>query len=1734
MKERSKKFKLVMFLAFFAMIFTGVMIYAQNENGKINLSKTATKIYEKVSNDNLEYGRFAKVDLDITANPYSESTSVNGKLDIVIVFDGSGSMQDAQRLINAQAAARDFANTLMDDTGNVQIGFVEYGSDLKDSLAITDDKDEVLEFINTKLDADGGTNLQAGIAKANDLLATGGRSDAKKIVIILTDGVPTFFNYDGDRYGRGNSDNSVCVEYTGKGINKRCTKYMKPSEAAKIELDALKTEYSDADVYTITFGNEAEAASILASINPENKEPLYKNYEALSGSDLKKKFEEIIELSKNIIGKNSVVTDVIPSNFKLTDESKQELISAGVTVTENSDGTTTLTWNVGNIEAGKTNTLSYEVKANDDYHGSMYTNESATLSTTVEDTNPYYDSENLSLNFEKPTVEIPAITNDDHYNNNESYTGYEGETITGTSILTNDLNKNIETDSENASVTVTDKIVIVENDNVVKNSDGTYSVYKNSVKQGVLTINEDGTFSFDSVSGVTGEVNFDYYIATLINPNSETGVVYSNTSTVTIKILARSVTTISGEKIWNDNNNQDGKRPQQITVELYAGDDFVTSKEVNASSNWTYSFDNLYVYQKGHENDDSYKINYAVKEKETTKDYTVSYDGYDIINTHEIEKTKVEGIKTWDDNDNQDGKRPKQITVELYANGEKVAEKEVTASSNWSYSFNDLDKYKDGDEITYTIDEVAIPGYTKKINGYNITNTHEIEKTKVEGTKEWVDENNKDGLRPDSITVELYANGVKVAEKVVTASSNWSYSFTDLDKYSNGSPITYTVEEKKVDNYETSVEKQNNKFIITNTHEVKSVTVSGTKTWVDGNNKYGRPDSITVNLTGKAGDETVVSKSKVVTASSNWTYEFTDLPEYKDGKKITYTISENAVKDYDTTIDGYDITNTYNPETTSVKGEKTWDDNNNQDGLRPGSITVELYASGEKVAEKEVTANDNWTYEFTNLVKYAKGVEINYTIKEKSVANYKTTINVYNITNKHIPEVISKTVKKEWNDDNNRDKVRPESITVILLKDGKEEQEITLSDDNNWTYTFNNLPKYRDKGVVVKYSVEEKKVNNYETDIDEQDDGFVITNTHEIEKNNLVINKTWKDNNNQDRVRPDSINATVIGTVDGNEVSRQIVTIKASDNWRYEFTDLPKYSNGAEITYTVVENDILDGDRSILYKAEDAKYNDNVVTLTNTHEVYKIDITGEKKWVDSNDKDGLRPDSIIVDLYANGVKVASKEVKASDNWKYTFTNLDKNQNGEEINYTVDETVDSVTAKHYIKTYDDDNKFVIINTHNPKDVTVSGTKTWVDDNNKYGRPDSITVNLTGKVGDETVVSESKVVTASSNWSYSFTNLPEYKNGKLINYTVDEDTVKDYDTTIDGYDITNTYNPETIDISGTKTWNDNDNQDLVRPDSITVILYDHLNNEVGRTTASENTNWEYSFESLPKYANGEEIDYTIKEVTVEGYETEINDYDIINTHTPEVISFKVTKEWLDNNNQDGIRPDSITVKLYRNGIYYKQTTISASNNWTYTFENLPKYNKGEPIIYEIVESEVKGYVSDIKDSVTASKENNNIASLTLVNTHEVEKKDLKVTKIWEDNNNKSNTRPDSISVNIFANGELFKQITLTKDMNWIYVLSDLDKYKDGKEIIYTIEELSINGYITTYDGYNIINTLKEKPIKQAVFKQKEGITDTEITPPYTGVSDSGDSNLIISLVVMTVSTLLVLPTRKILFD
>ena len=326
------------------------------------------------------------------------------------------------------------------------------------------------------------------------------------------------------------------------------------------------------------------------------------------------------------------------------------------------------------------------------------------------------------------------------------------------------------------------------------------------------------------------------------------------------------------------------------------------------------------------------------------KDVTVSADSFDSKGatatiTDKKAVTTVSGTKTWKDNDDQDGKRPDSIKVNLLANGKVVQSKTVKASDNWKYSFTNLPEFENGKKITYTVTEDAVAGYTSTVDGYNVTNNHTPATVKVSGAKTWNDNNNQDGIRPSSITVNLLANGQQVASKKVSASDNWQYSFDNLAAYANG-------------------------------------------------------------------------------------------------KKITYTVTEDAVAGYTSTVDGYNVTNNHTPATVKVSGAKTWNDNNNQDGIRPSSITVNLLANGQQVASKKVSASDNWQYSFDNLAAYANGQKITYTVTEDAVAGYTSTVDGYNITNTHNPTTPKKpqvpnnpTTPKKPQVPNNGNKVVPKDFT---------------------------------------------------------------------------------------------------------------------------------------------------------------------------------------------------------------------------------------------------------------------------------------------------------------------------------------------------------------------------------------------------------------------------------------------------------------------------------------------------------------------------------------------------------------------------------------------------------------------------------------------------------------------------------------------------------------------------------
>ena len=187
----------------------------------------------------------------------------------------------------------------------------------------------------------------------------------------------------------------------------------------------------------------------------------------------------------------------------------------------------------------------------------------------------------------------------------------------------------------------------------------------------------------------------------------------------------------------------------------------------------------------------------------------------DVVN--QKEKTSVSGQKTWNDNDNQDGKRPSKITVNLLANGVKVASKEVKpdATGTWAYHFDNLDVVDDaGNVIAYTVSEEPVEGYETTIEGTNITNTRTPEVTEVAVKKIWDDADNKEGLRPEKITVRLLADGQEVAVKEITATDNWQASFTDLPVYTEGKKITYAITEDPVAGYITNIDG----FTVTNRH----------------------------------------------------------------------------------------------------------------------------------------------------------------------------------------------------------------------------------------------------------------------------------------------------------------------------------------------------------------------------------------------------------------------------------------------------------------------------------------------------------------------------------------------------------------------------------------------------------------------------------------------------------------------------------------------------------------------------------------------------------------------------------------------------------------------------------------------------------------------------------------------------------------------------------------------------
>ena len=163
------------------------------------------------------------------------------------------------------------------------------------------------------------------------------------------------------------------------------------------------------------------------------------------------------------------------------------------------------------------------------------------------------------------------------------------------------------------------------------------------------------------------------------------------------------------------------------------------------------------------------------------------------------------------------------------------------------------------------------------------------------------------------------------------------------------------------------------------------------KTYVKVSKEWVGPkgSSATIHLWADGVD---TGKSVTLNERNNWQHTFEGLKKKNtDGSEIQYTVKEDAITNYDSSItgdmeNGFTVTNT-NTEKISVPVKKVWV------GKEADSATIKLLADGTEKESVTLTKDDNWEHTFSNLPKYADdGHEIEYTVDEVHIDGYSTTI----------------------------------------------------------------------------------------------------------------------------------------------------------------------------------------------------------------------------------------------------------------------------------------------------------------------------------------------------------------------------------------------------------------------------------------------------------------------------------------------------------------------------------------------------------------------------------------------------------------------------------------------------------------------------------------------------------------------------------------------------------------------
>lgn len=417
--------------------------------GSINLSKKAQPVDE-------ESGLY-EVTLTIQGKNYSTTS------DVVLVIDCSGSMEGT-KLTNTRKAAKAFGDKLLTENSTTRIAivtFIDTATAYNSGHFYTaSELDAFKKAIDKATYANGGTNQQAGIHVAQQLLASASSTGKQKNIVILSDGEPTYSHpfvatatyanceawteIGCPRGGNITNIGAFTPDYNtviGSGgafttsynayVNATCTEHGKTSRLSygvyALDGTVTRTSGTNNGVATIWEANQAKAAgttifSVALQAGTEGENTLKgcasdaaKGYFAIANNDnVETKLTAAFETIAGSIAKaatNGSVTDPMSQyvNLAFTGDPKVtnslDEYNAGGYDVYLSQGTVTrsgetLNWNVGDINEGTPAVMKYRVTLKD---GLSKDRTYPTNDTTTFNYTDYQDQE-TSKDFEIPQV----------------------------------------------------------------------------------------------------------------------------------------------------------------------------------------------------------------------------------------------------------------------------------------------------------------------------------------------------------------------------------------------------------------------------------------------------------------------------------------------------------------------------------------------------------------------------------------------------------------------------------------------------------------------------------------------------------------------------------------------------------------------------------------------------------------------------------------------------------------------------------------------------------------------------------------------------------------------------------------------------------------------------------------------------------------------------------------------------------------------------------------------------------------------------------------------------------------------------------------------------------------------------------------------------------------------------------------------------------------------------------